>query len=104
MQSLLTEYAKCTLGSVVFIVQVHYLVYILHKITVHSLVNLCIDIVHLLVYYNGIKSINNIFLRRFFNMKTYKIYVHGDLVGIEKLSSEEVRAMNNCSEIRLITM
>ncbi len=37
-------------------------------------------------------------------MNTYKIYVNGDLVGIEKLSSEEVRAMNNCSEIRLITM
>ncbi len=44
------------------------------------------------------------FLRRFFNMKTYKIYVNGDLVGIEKLSNKEVRAMNNCSEIRLITM
>lgn len=37
-------------------------------------------------------------------MKTYKIYVNGDLVGIQKLNSEEVRAMNNCSEIRLITM
>ena len=37
-------------------------------------------------------------------MKTYKIYVKGDLVGIEKLSNEEVRTMNNCSEIRLITM
>lgn len=37
-------------------------------------------------------------------MKTYKIYVNGDLVGIEKLSNEEVRLMNNCSEIRLITM
>jgi len=37
-------------------------------------------------------------------MKTYKIYVNGDLVGIEKLNIEEVKSMNNCSEIRLITM
>ncbi len=37
-------------------------------------------------------------------MKTYKIYVNGDLVGIEVLSSEEVRNINNCSEIRLETL
>lgn len=37
-------------------------------------------------------------------MKTYKIYVNGDLVGIERLNIEEVKSMNNCLEIRLITM
>lgn len=37
-------------------------------------------------------------------MKAYKIYVNGDLVGIERLNIEEVKSMNNCLEIRLITM
>lgn len=37
-------------------------------------------------------------------MKTYKIYVNGDLIGIESLSCEEVRAINNCEEITLETI
>lgn len=37
-------------------------------------------------------------------MKTYKIYVNGDLIGIESLTCEEVRTINNCEEITLETI
>ncbi len=34
-------------------------------------------------------------------MRTYKIYVNGDLIAVEAFTSEEVRELNNCEEIRL---
>ena len=36
-------------------------------------------------------------------MKTYKIYVNGDLVGIEKLTPAEVSKLNNDTTISLIS-
>lgn len=36
-------------------------------------------------------------------MKTFKIFVNGDLVGIKELTAEEVRQLNSCEEIRIIS-
>ena len=35
-------------------------------------------------------------------MRTYKIYVNGMYVGTEEFSTEEVRALNNTEDIRLV--
>lgn len=35
-------------------------------------------------------------------MTEYRVYVNGDLIGIETFTKEEVRTINECKEIRLI--
>lgn len=57
--------------------------------------------VHLLVYYKDNKSIKSIQSRRFSVMKMYKVYFEGQLIGIETFSTEEVREINNCDDIRV---
>ena len=34
-------------------------------------------------------------------MKMYKVYFEGQLIGIETFSTEEVREINNCDDIRV---
>jgi hypothetical protein len=32
----------------------------------------------------------------------YKVYVNGNLVAIGRFTTDEVKAINNCNEIRLV--
>lgn len=34
-------------------------------------------------------------------MKMYKVYFEGQLIGIETFSTEEIREINNCDDIRV---
>ena len=35
-------------------------------------------------------------------MKEYKVYINGNLVAVESFTIEEVKAINECEEIRLV--
>lgn len=35
---------------------------------------------------------------------TVKIYVNGDFIGVETFTHEEIKALNECEEIRLVTI
>lgn len=67
----------------------------------HFYVYIFIDYARIFVYIIDNKSIKSIQSRRFSVMKMYKVYFEGQLIGIETFSTEEVREINNCDDIRV---
>ena len=67
----------------------------------HFYVYMFIDYARVFVYIIDNKSIKSIQSRRFSVMKMYKVYFEGQLIGIETFSTEEVREINNCDDIRV---